>query len=130
MANSKSKINTKGVVVIVLFIIAIVVIMRMSKNNKPYSSQLSYGGSPAPTGGTSSSSGSGSIDNNTPLTRGMRGAPVLNLQRLINNILDARGMATISEDGIFGSQTEGALRSLTGRSSISFNEANALYGSL
>ncbi|MCH2044826.1 MAG: peptidoglycan-binding protein [Saprospiraceae bacterium] len=83
------------------------------------------------------------IDKDKQLSRGSRGQEVQQLQTWINQQIEAAydpsdifqfgmifntlyGLTAIAVDGIFGEQTEQALKDITGRNSISLNELEAL----
>lgn len=59
------------------------------------------------------------------LSKGKKGPEVLHLQRLLN----AGFSAGLVEDGIFGSNTAAALKSVTGRSSTNLTEFLSIYSS-
>jgi hypothetical protein len=85
------------------------------KKDVPQPPQTGGGGSGTGTGGT----GTGGESSAYPLRNGSKNSTVGSLQSLLNTALSCSGKTLLVVDNSFGSKTETALSSLTGKTSIS-----------
>ena len=114
--------------VIVIFILLALIGAKVYKDSRKPSASNDGSGSPfAPSVGSGGSMGG--IDENRILSKGSTGSEVSELQRLINEAYRKLGLSTrITVDGVFGTQTENALLSALGKSTITVKEAKTLLG--
>lgn len=67
-----------------------------------------------------------SLDTNRLLKRGVSGNEVIQLQQMINEALKLKKIPQLLVDGSFGSKTENALKSLTGKIQITLAQASSM----
>lgn len=88
------------------------------RKDVPQPPQTGGGGSGTGTGGSGTGTGGGS-SSAYPLRNGSKNSTVGSLQSLLNTALSCSGKTLLVVDNSFGSKTETALSSLTGKTSIS-----------
>lgn len=135
MKNKTAPKNSKGIKIVLILVVFIVIFVLLNKKSAAQDAPIFKLPSISPTSSNSSSTNSTSTSSNTTnnsgpssnnytvLSRGMRSDSVRKLQYLLNKYNKAFGKATISVDGVFGSNTLRALQNATGKSALSYNSA-------
>lgn len=125
MAQAEKKKNSAGIWIVIIVIVLILLFVLWSK--KGTAQNLPTNTITPPNNSTTTPTTTYvTITDQTLLKKGMNNSHVAKLQKLINQTNLAYGLPAISEDGVFGSGTEAALKKLTGKTEISYAHAYQL----